>query len=112
MVVLLDPTLSLRLRGGFEIAYNRLTSNDPIVKTDNKRDGKHKPMTQGKIIEYIDQGRLICTICLEDNGNKLHLLTINNREITLQPKRALLISTQSLDVNKPREVIILSLIHI
>ena len=63
-------------------------------------------MTQGKIIEYIDQGKLVCSLCLEDNGNKLHLLTTNNREVNLPPKRALLISALSLDVNKPREVII------
>lgn len=63
-------------------------------------------MNQGKIIEFIDQGKLTCTLCLEDNGNKLHLLTTNNREINLPPKRALLISSVSLDPKQPREILI------
>ena len=63
-------------------------------------------MVQGKIIEYIDQGKLNCALCLEETGQKLHLLTINNREINLPPKRALLVSSLSLDLNQPREIII------
>jgi exoribonuclease-2 len=60
-------------------------------------------MNQGKIIEYIDQGRFICTLCLQDKGNRLHLLTLFNREVNLSPKRALLISRASLDTLNPRE---------
>jgi len=60
-------------------------------------------MNQGKIIEYIDQGRFICTLCLQDKGNRLHLLTLFNREVNLSPKRALLISRASLDTLSPRE---------
>jgi exoribonuclease-2 len=57
----------------------------------------------GKFIEYIDQGGLICTICLQDRGTKLHLLTLSNREVNLSPKRALLVSGASLDTDKSRE---------
>jgi exoribonuclease-2 len=60
-------------------------------------------MNQGKIIEYIDQGKLISGLCLQDKGNKLHLLTIFNREVNLSAKRALLISNSSLDTLNPRE---------
>lgn len=49
-------------------------------------------MNQGRIVEYIDQGNFISTICLQDDGNRLHLLTLSNREINLSPKRVLLIS--------------------
>jgi len=57
----------------------------------------------GKFVEYIDQGELICTICLQDRGTKLHLLTLSNREVNLTPKRALLVSGMSLDIDKSRE---------
>ena len=60
-------------------------------------------MNQGKIIEYIDQGKFVSTICLQDKGNRLHLLTSSNREINLSPKRALLISRLSSNVELPRE---------
>jgi exoribonuclease-2 len=60
-------------------------------------------MYQGKIIEYIDQGRFICTLCLQDKGNRLHLLTPSNREINFSPKRALLISGGTTDTLRPRE---------
>jgi len=60
-------------------------------------------MTEGKIVEYIDQGKIICTLCLQDKGNRLHLLTTSNREINLSPKRTLLISETSFDVTRPRE---------
>ena len=60
-------------------------------------------MNEGKIVEYIDQGRFICTLCLQDKGNRLHLLTPFNRELNLSPKRALLISKASMDTLSPRE---------
>jgi len=63
-------------------------------------------MNQGKIIEYIDQGRVVCTLCLQDKGNSLHLLTLQNREVNLPPKRALLISGSSIDSLSPREALL------
>jgi exoribonuclease-2 len=60
-------------------------------------------MNEGKIVEYIEQGRFICTLCLQDKGNRLHLLTPFNRELNLSPKRALLISNASIDTLSPRE---------
>ncbi|OQY15498.1 MAG: hypothetical protein B6I32_07125 [Desulfobacterium sp. 4572_20] len=60
-------------------------------------------MNQGKIIEYIDQGRFVCTICLQDKGNRLHLLTPSNREVNLSPKRAMLVSGATIDIERPRE---------
>lgn len=63
-------------------------------------------MNEGKIVEYIDQGRFICTLCLQDKGNRLHLLTPFNREVNLSPKRVLLISRASIDTLGPREEIL------
>ena len=60
-------------------------------------------MSQGKIIEYIERGKFICTLCLQDKGNSLHLLTPANREVKLPPKRAILISQKSIDTQKSRE---------
>jgi len=60
-------------------------------------------MNEGSIVEFIDQGRFVCSICLLDRGNRLHLLTPGNREVNLSPKRALLISGPSMDPMKPRE---------
>ena len=60
-------------------------------------------MNQGRIIEYIDQSRFVCTLCLEDKGNRLHLLTPLNREVNLSPKRAILISDSTVDTMRPRE---------
>ena len=66
-------------------------------------------MYQGKIIEYIDQGSFICTLCLQDKGNRLHLLTPLNREVNLSPKRALIISDGYVNVQRPRDEILKSL---
>ncbi len=60
-------------------------------------------MTQGKIVEYIDQGRIICAICLQDKGNKLHLLTPLNRQVNITPKRAILITSTNIDPLGPRD---------
>ncbi len=60
-------------------------------------------MAVGSIVEYIDQSRLICTVCLQDKGSRLHLLTPANREVNLSPKRTLLISSAQLDVTQSRD---------
>ena len=60
-------------------------------------------MAQGKIVEYIDQGRFVCTICLQDKGNRLHLLTPSNREVNLSQKRIMLISEATIDISQTRE---------
>jgi exoribonuclease-2 len=59
-------------------------------------------MYQGKIIEFIEQGKFISTLCLEDRGSKLHLVTSSNRELNLSPKRALLVSSPAVDTLRPR----------
>ena len=63
-------------------------------------------MYEGKIVEYIDQGRFICTLCIEERGSHLHLLTASNREVNLSPKRAIVVSETGVDVSKPREDLI------
>jgi exoribonuclease-2 len=60
-------------------------------------------MAVGSIVEYIDQSRFICTVCLQDKVSRLHLLTPANREVNLSPKRTLLISGARIDVGQPRD---------
>ena len=60
-------------------------------------------MNQGKIIEYIDKGKFVCTFCIQDRGNRLHLLTASNREVNLSTKRAFLISGALINTLNPRE---------
>jgi exoribonuclease-2 len=59
-------------------------------------------MHQGKIVEYIDQGDFVSALCLEDGGQRLHLLTLTNREVNLAAKRAVFISKGTMNTRKPR----------
>jgi len=60
-------------------------------------------MVEGKIVEYIDQKRFVISVCLKDKLNKLQLLTSSNHEVSISPKRPLLVSSNSLNISKPRE---------
>jgi exoribonuclease-2 len=64
------------------------------------------PMNEGKIVEYIDQGKFVCAVCIQDKGNRLHLLTTSNREVNLSLKRALLISDSTINILNSREELI------
>ena len=66
-------------------------------------------MTQGKIIEYIEQGKVICTFCLQDKGNRLHLVTPLNRQVNLVPKRAVFISSSTIGTPGSREELLTKL---
>ncbi len=67
-------------------------------------------MTQGKTVEYIDQGKFVCTLCLEDKSGRLHLLTTQNRQVNVSVKRVLLISSRPLDdPSRPREDLLVGL---
>jgi len=59
-------------------------------------------MAEGKIIEYIDQRKIVLSVCLKDKGSKLQLLTISNHEVSISPKRALLISSAILNTSRPK----------
>lgn len=60
-------------------------------------------MSQGKIIEYIDRGKFVSALCIQDKGNRLLLLTPTNRQVNIPPKRAVLITGPTVDVSRPRE---------
>lgn len=58
---------------------------------------------QGKLIEYLDGGRIICATALEDNGKRLRLLNQNGREINLPISRVVSSSSTSHQTKLPRE---------
>jgi exoribonuclease-2 len=41
----------------------------------------------GRIVEYLENGKFICAYVNEDNGTRLHLLNQNSRELNLAPNR-------------------------
>ncbi|MFP3927649.1 MAG: ribonuclease catalytic domain-containing protein [Desulfobacteraceae bacterium] len=64
-------------------------------------------MNEGKTVEYIEQGKFVCALCLGEKGERLRLLTTTAREVNLSPKRVLLISrTQLVDPSRPRDEIL------
>ena len=73
-----------------------------LAKSKGYRQVTWEEMNQGKIIEYINQGRFICALCLQDKGTRLHLLMHSNLEVSLSPKRAILISRSSIETLSPR----------
>ena len=66
-------------------------------------------MTEGKITEYIDQKKVILSVCLKDRGSKLQLLTQSNHEVSISPKRTLFISSTALDISRSREELLMEL---
>jgi exoribonuclease-2 len=62
-------------------------------------------VSQGRIVEYIDQGSFVTAYCLQDEGSRLHLLTRSNREVNLSPKRALLVSGATLHFGNREELL-------
>ncbi len=60
-------------------------------------------MAEGRVTEYIDQKKIVLSVCLKDRGSKLQLLTLSNHEVSISPKRALLVSSFSLDISRSRE---------
>ena len=57
---------------------------------------------EGKIVEFIEEGCFICAICISEKKNKLHVLTLNNKEMNLSANRILLSSNRKIDLSKPK----------
>jgi exoribonuclease-2 len=63
-------------------------------------------MPQGRVVEFIDQREIVLSVCLKDRGDKLQLLTSSNHEVSIAPKRTLLISSTTLNISRPRDALI------
>ncbi|MCI5130571.1 MAG: RNB domain-containing ribonuclease [Candidatus Electrothrix sp. EH2] len=57
----------------------------------------------GTIIEYLDSGRFICGLVLQDSNNRLRLLNQNGREMNLPASRVVTVSRTKHQVDGSRE---------
>lgn len=64
---------------------------------------------RGKLIEYIDHGRFICAMVVDDNGKRLRLVNQNGRDVNLPVARVIHHSQASYPVNGAREELIKTL---
>ncbi len=58
---------------------------------------------QGKIIEYVDQGRFFCGLVLQEQAKRLRLMNQNGREMNLPAARVVHTGSRTHAVSLPRE---------
>jgi exoribonuclease-2 len=66
-------------------------------------------MEMGKVVAFFEQKKILCAVCLETKENKYHLLTEENREISLGSNRIIHISSHALNIRLPREALVAEL---
>jgi exoribonuclease-2 len=66
-------------------------------------------MVPGKIVAFFEQKRILCAVCLEVKGNKVHVVSEENRELTLGFNRIVQTSPHLLNPALPREALVESL---
>ena len=60
----------------------------------------------GRIVEYLENGKFICAFVFEDNGNRLRLLNQNSRELNLPQNRIVHCANEKVSSSSSREEII------
>ncbi len=60
----------------------------------------------GRIVEYLENGKFLCAFVLEDNGSRLRLLNQNSRELNLPLNRIVHFTKEKIVSNGTREDII------
>jgi len=63
----------------------------------------------GRIVEYLENGKFICAFVFEDTGNRLRLLNQNSRELNLPLNRIVHFTKEKTSVKRSREDIIVTL---
>ncbi len=63
----------------------------------------------GRIVEYLENGKFICAFVFEDIGNRLRLLNQNSRELNLPLNRIVHFTKEKTSVKRSREDIIVTL---
>lgn len=63
-------------------------------------------MEVGRVVAFFEQKKIICAVCLEVRADKYHLLTEENKEVTLGHGRLAYISSRLLKVTLPREALV------
>jgi exoribonuclease-2 len=87
------------------ILFNRTQNTQELLLRSTTL--KTEQMTlDGRIVEYLENGRFICAFVLEDNGNRLHLLNQNSRELNLAQNRVVHCSNEKVALSSSREDII------
>ena len=61
-------------------------------------------MATGKIVYYFEHGEITAGICLSEKDNSYHLLLPGSKEINLQKKRAIHLSSYTVDISLPKDV--------
>jgi exoribonuclease-2 len=61
-------------------------------------------METGKIVYYFEHREIISGICLSEKDNKYHLLLPKSKEINLQKKRLIHLSSYTVDISLPKDV--------
>ena len=63
-------------------------------------------MEIGKVVAFFEQKKILCAVCLEVKENRVHLLSEENRELTLGTNRIVHTSTSSFKKQLSRETLI------
>jgi exoribonuclease-2 len=63
-------------------------------------------MEPGKVVAFFEQKRVLLAVCLEAKGTKVHLLSEENREVTLGFNRIVHTSASQLSLLSPRETLL------
>ena len=63
-------------------------------------------MEIGKVVAFFEQKKVLCAVCLEIKDNRVHLLSEENRELTLGVNRIVHVSSFSLKPQAPRETLV------
>ena len=63
----------------------------------------------GRIVEYLENGKFICAFVSEDSGNRLHLLNQNSRELNLPQNRIVYFNKEKNSAKNSRDEIISTL---
>jgi exoribonuclease-2 len=59
----------------------------------------------GQIVEYIEDGRIVTAVCLEERKGRARALTITQREVHLSPGRMVHVSDSRIPLNQSRHVL-------
>ncbi len=89
------------IRAGFYTAFIIAAGFVPV----NWKKTEHMTI-DGRVIEYLENGKFICAFVVEDNGNRLRLLNQNSRELNLPHNRVIHCATEKVTPTPSREDII------
>ena len=63
-------------------------------------------MNPGQIVEFIEEGRVVTAVCVEERKGKIRVMTPTQKEMTLSPNRLIHTSTERLSLSRTRDEIV------